>query len=62
MAGNAAGALKNRAAAAGVSVELLEEHERRGEHWCFRSSPKSGGKLLDGIEWCEFPEIAHAAV
>lgn len=36
MAGNAAGALKARAARAGVSVELLLEHERRNEFWCFR--------------------------
>lgn len=36
MAGSAVGALKRRASSAGVSVELLLEHERRGEHWCFR--------------------------
>lgn len=21
------------------------------------AAPKSGGKLLDGVEWCEFPEL-----
>jgi hypothetical protein len=25
------------------------------------SSPKSGGKLLDGVEWCEFPVPADVA-
>lgn len=36
MAGTSAGALKRRAAVAGVSVEVLLEHERRNEFWCYR--------------------------
>lgn len=36
MAGNVAGALKRRSIQAGVSVEVLLEHERRNEFWCYR--------------------------